>query len=417
MAERIVIVGAGLAGAGAAGELRERGFAGEIHLIGAEAHAPYIRPPLSKGYLAGDDERASFDVHPFGWYAEHDIRLVPGTRAVGLDRAARLVAIAGGEAIAYDKLLLATGSTPNALPVEGGGLEGVHLLRTVEQADALHAALAPGGRRVVVIGSGWIGMEVAATARTLGNDVTVLMRGEVPLASQLGAELGADFARLHDENGVVLRSGVTVRELVDDEGGGAVTGVLLDGGELVPADVVVAAVGAAPAIGLAASAGLETGDGVHVDARLRTSDERIWAAGDIAAAVHPLLEAAGLPARIRSEHWANAEKTGPAAARSMLGDDTPYDAIPYFYTDQFDLGMEYTGFPQLAADAEVTIRGDRGSREFIAFWLREGRVVAGMNVNIWDVADQVERLVRAGLDGHAVDVERLADPDVPLEDV
>jgi NADPH-dependent 2,4-dienoyl-CoA reductase/sulfur reductase-like enzyme len=327
------------------------------------------------------------------------------------------VTIAGGEAVTYDKLLLATGSTPNALPIAGGELENVHLLRTVEQADALHAALAPGGRRVVVIGSGWIGMEVAATARTLGNDVTVLMRGEVPLASQLGAELGGDFARLHEENGVVLRAGVTVRELVDDAGGGAVTGVLLDGDEVVPADVVVAAVGAAPAIGLAAFAGLETGDGVHVDVRLRTSDERIWAAGDIAAAVHPLLEAAGLPARIRSEHWANAEKTGPAAARSMLADETPYDAIPYFYTDQFDLGMEYTGFPQLAADADVVIRGDRDSREFIAFWLREGRVVAGMNVNVWDVADQVERLVRAGFDGHAVDGGRLADLRVPLEEL
>jgi NADPH-dependent 2,4-dienoyl-CoA reductase/sulfur reductase-like enzyme len=289
----------------------------------------------------------------------------------------------------------------------------VHLLRTVDQADALHAALAVGGRRVVLIGSGWIGMEVAATARTLGNEVTVLLRGEVPLASQLGAELGSDFARLHEENGVVLRPGTTVREVVGE--GGAVTGVLLDGGEVVPADVVVAAVGASPAVALAASASLETGDGVHVDARLRTSDASVWAAGDIAAAAHPLLEAAGLPSRIRSEHWANAEKSGSAAARSMLGDEAPYDAIPYFYTDQFDLGMEYTGFPQLAAEGEVVIRGDRAGREFIVFWVRQDRVVAGMNVNVWDVADQVERLVRAGFDGHTVDRTRLADPDVPLE--
>lgn len=412
-AERIVIVGAGLAGAGAAAELREQGFDGDIELIGAEAHAPYIRPPLSKGYLAGDDERASFDVHPLGWYAERGIRFVPGSTAVALDREARLVGLAGGDAVGYDRLLLATGSTPNPLPVPGGELAGVHLLRTVDQADALHAALAAGGRRVVLIGSGWIGMEVAATARTLGNEVTVLLRGEVPLASQLGAELGSDFARLHEENGVALRRGVAVREVVGE--GGSVTGVLLDGGEVVPADVVVAAVGASPAVALAASAGLETGDGVHVDARLRTSDASIWAAGDIAAAVHPLLDAAGLPARIRSEHWANAEKSGPAAARSMLGDETPYDAIPYFYTDQFDLGMEYTGFPQLAAEGEVVIRGDRAGREFIAFWVRQDRVVAGMNVNVWDVADQVERLVRAGFDGRVVDRARLADPQVPLE--
>ncbi|AYF97400.1 NAD(P)/FAD-dependent oxidoreductase [Protaetiibacter intestinalis] len=415
VSERIVIVGGGLAGAGAAAELRERGFDGDVELVGAEPHPPYIRPPLSKGYLAGDDERGSFEVHPLGWYAEHGIRFVPGSTAVSLDRAARLVGLAGGDALHYDRLLLATGSTPNPLPVPGGGLAGVHLLRTIDQADALHAALAGGGRRVVLIGSGWIGMEVAATARTLGNEVAVLMRGEVPLASQLGAELGGDFARLHEEHGVVLRRGVTVREVLGT--GVVVTGVLLDGGEVVPADVVVAAVGAAPAVSLAEAAGLATGDGVHVDARLRTDDERIWAAGDIANAVHPLLEAAGLPARIRSEHWANAEKGGPHAARSMLGDETPYDAIPYFYTDQFDLGMEYTGFPRLAAEGEVVIRGDRAGREFIAFWVRGGAVVAGMNVNVWDVADAVERLVRAGFAGATVDVARLADPDVPLEEL
>ena len=380
-AERIVIVGAGLAGAAAGAELRARGFAGEVTLVGAEPHAPYIRPPLSKGYLAGDDERGSFDVHPLGWYAERDIRFRAGETAAGIDRASRVVALAGGEALAYDQLLLATGSTPHPLPVSGGDLAGVHLLRTIDQADALRAAIADGGRRVVVVGAGWIGMEVAATARTLGNDVTVLLRGEVPLVSQLGAELGADFARLHEENGVVLRRGAEVRELV---GGDAVTGVLLADGELVPADVVVAAVGAAPAIGLAASAGLET---------------------------------AGLPARIRSEHWANAEKTGPAAARSMLGNGTPYDAIPYFYTDQFDLGMEYTGFPQLAAEGEVVVRGARAGREFIAFWVRDDAVVAGMNVNVWDVADDIEQLVRAGLAGAAVDRARLADPAVPLGDL
>jgi len=418
-AERIVIIGAGLAGAGAAAELRERGFDGEVELIGAEPHAPYIRPPLSKGYLAGEDDRASFDVHPLAWYAEHGIRFVPGTDAVAIDRDAQLVRLAGGEAVGYDRLLLATGATPNPLPVPGGDLAGVHLLRTVEQSDALHASLAAGGRRVVVIGAGWIGMEVAATARTLGNEVTVLLRGGVPLASQLGASLGADFARLHEERGVVLHPGATVRELVGTGGSGegGVTGVLLEHGEVVPADVVVAAVGASPAVGLARAAGLETGDGVLVDAQLRTSDPRIWAAGDIASVPHPLLQAAGLPARIRSEHWANAEKTGPHAARSMLGDLAPYDGLPYFYTDQFDLGMEYTGFPQLAAAGDVVIRGDRAGLEFIAFWVREGRVVAGMNVNVWDVADEVGRLVRAGFAGHVVDPARLADPGVPLDEL
>lgn len=415
MTEHILIVGAGLAGAGAAVELRERGFDGEIELIGAEAHAPYIRPPLSKGYLAGTDERGSFDVKPRDWYAEHSIRFVPEATVTALDASARRVRLANGDTLGYDKLLLATGSTPRPLPMPGGELAGVHLLRTVDQADALHAALAAGGKRVVLIGSGWIGMEVAATARTLGNDVTVLMRGAVPLHSQLGPELGADFAALHEQNGVVLRAEVSVDEVVGE--GGAVTGVRLEGGEVVSADVVVAAVGASPASQLAASAGLATGDGVHVDARLRTSDAAVWAAGDIAAIAHPVLEAAGLPTRIRSEHWANAEKTGPAAARSMLGDDTAYDAIPYFYTDQFDLGMEYTGFAHLTRDAEVVIRGDRAAREFIAFWVREGRVLAGMNVNVWDVADQVERLVRGGFAGHTVDSARLADSGVALEEL
>lgn len=414
-AERIVIVGAGLAGAGAAAELRERGFDGEVELIGAEAHAPYIRPPLSKGYLAGADDRASIDVRALPWYAAHGIRFTPDARVAAVDRAARRVTLADGEAVGYDKLLLATGSMPNPLPVPGGGLAGMHLLRTVDQADALRAALAAGGRRVVLIGAGWIGMEVAATARTFGNDVTVLLRGEVPLASQLGAGLGRDVARLHEENGVVLRRGAAVREVIGADG--SVAGVLLEGGAVVPADVVVAAVGASPAVQLAASAGLETGDGVHVDARLRTSDERVWAAGDIAAAVHPLLETAGLPSRIRSEHWANAEKTGPAAARSMLGDETPFDAIPYLYTDQFDLGMEYTGFPQLTGDAELVIRGDREGREFIAFWVREGHLVAGMNVNVWDVAHHIERLVRASFAGHTVDAARLADPAIPLDEL
>lgn len=420
-AERIVIIGSGLAGAGAAVELRKRGFAGEVHLLGAEKHTPYIRPPLSKGYLAGAEQPDSFEVKPASWFTEHDIRFRSGTSAVALDRGARQVTLDDGETLGYDQLLLATGSTPNPLPVAGGELAGVHLLRTLDQADALRDALAAGGRRVVVIGSGWIGMEVAATARTLGNEVTVLVRGVEPLASQLGAALGGDFARLHEQNGVVLRRGAAMREVVGS--GGAVAGVLLENGDVVPADVVVAGVGASPAIALAASAGLDVGDGadprdgVHVDARLRTSDAHIWAAGDIAAAVHPLLEAAGLPARIRSEHWAYADTTGRAAARSMLGDEPPFDAIPYFYTDQFDLGMEYTGFAHLTQGAEVVIRGDRAAREFIAFWVREGQVLAGMNVNVWDVADQVERLVRGGFAGRTVDVARLADPEVALDEL
>lgn len=412
--ERIVIIGAGLAGASTATELREQGFSGGIELIGAEVHAPYIRPPLSKGYLAGDDERSSFDVHPRDWYAAHDVTWIPGVAATAIDRERRRVDLDDGGSTPYDLLLLATGATPRIIDVPGAHLGGVRMLRTVDDSEALRADLAGGGRRIAVIGGGWIGMEVAAAARTLGNEVVVILRGGFPLETQIGAALGSDFSRLHEENGVEFRTGARVRALLGDA---EVSAVELDDGEKIAADLVVVAIGAEPVVGLAAAAGLTIGDGVLVDAQLRTDDARIWAAGDIANLAHPLLAAAGLPERVRSEHWANAEKTGRAAARSMLGRVEPYDAVPYFYTDQFDLGMEYTGFPHLAGEGELVIRGERDAREFIAFWVREGAVVAGMNVNVWDVAGEIDALVRGGLAGETVSLDRLADPDTPLDSI
>ncbi len=403
----LVIVGASLAGASAATGAREAGFRGRIVLLGAESHAPYERPGLSKGYLAGGDDRASLDVHPAEWYDEHEVQLRLGTRVTAIDPAAHTVRLAGGEELRYWRALLATGSSPRRLAVPGGDAEGVHVLRTVEDADALRAAIGGGDARVVVLGSGWIGMEVAATARSAGNDVTVLARAAVPLAAPLGAEVGSLFARLHERHGVVLRTGTAIeRVLVED---GRASGVVLAGGETVPADVVVVGHGATPALELARAAGLAIGDGVLVDASLRTSVPDVFAAGDIANVLHPLTGT-----RIRSEHWANALAGGTAAGRAMAGEEVVYDDVPYFYTDQFDLSMEYAGFSDLARDAETIYRGDPDSPELIVFWRSEGRVVAAMNVNVWDVSDTLQALIRSRA---VVDPARLADPSVDLGDL
>ncbi len=404
-AQTFVIVGAALAGASAAKTLRQEGFGGRVVLVGAEAHHPYIRPPLSKDFLRGEAGLDDVFVEKAEWYADHDIELRTGVTALGVDPVDHLVALDSGEELHYAKLLLATGSRPRRLTVEGAGLSGVHALRTLGDSEALRAELTGGGRRVVTIGAGWIGLEVAATAKTLGNEVVVLDRGSVPLASVLGAEVGRVFAQLHADNGVRLRGGAVVDHLVGDAG--RVTGVALTSGEVIAADVVVAGLGAEPNLALAESAGLALENGVAVDAALRSSDPDIVAAGDIANALHPLVDI-----RLRSEHWANALNGGAAAARSMLGQPVSYDDIPYFYTDQFDLGMEYSGFGPLARDARVVFRGDVAGREFLAFWLNGDRVVAGMNVNVWDVNETVQAIIRHG---SAVDAAALADPDVPLE--
>ena len=405
--QSFVIVGASLAGASAARILRDEGFNGEIHLIGAEEHHPYIRPPLSKDYLAGTAERDSVFVESRSWYTDRDVQFHPGTRAVDVDLAAHLVSTDDGESRRYDRLLLATGSRPRPLTVPGADLGGVHYLRTLDHAEALRSLLVGGDKRLVVVGSGWIGMEVAATARTLGNDVTILERGAVPLAAVLGDELGSLFATLHEEHGVVVRRSVVVESLVGTDG--QVTGVLLAGGETVLADLVLVGIGAVPNVELAQKAGLDVDNGILVNASLTTSDPDVFAAGDVASAEHPLIQQ-----RLRSEHWSNALNGGPVAARAMLGQSVSFDAIPYFYTDQFDLGMEYSGFGPLTRDAELVYRGNPGAREFIAFWLNAGRVVAGMNVNVWDVNDAVQDLIRHG---RPVDPSRLSDATIPLGNV
>ena len=402
-----VIVGASLGGAKAAEALRAEGFGGQIVLIGAEPHYPYERPPLSKGYLQGAEERDKIFVHSGeGWYAEQQIDLRLGTAVTAIDRDLRQVVLASGETIGYDKLLLTTGSVPVRLPVPGADSGGVLYLRTVDDCERLRGTLASASR-IAVIGAGWIGLEVAAAARSAGLPVTVVESAELPLQGVLGPEAGQVFLDLHRGHGVDFRLRSQVADILVRAD--AATGVRLADGTEVSADAVVIGVGVAPATGLAEAAGLEVDDGVVTDAALRTSDPVIYAAGDAARAYHPLL---GRPLRV--EHWSNALHQPAAAARSMLGQDVAYDRLPYFFSDQYDLGMEYTGYVPPGTCDRVVFRGDVGKREFIAFWLAGGRVLAGMNVNIWDVTDQIRELARAGLAGQTVDPDRLANPDIPL---
>ncbi len=401
-----VIVGASLAGAKAAQALREEGFAGPVVLIGDETERPYERPPLSKEYLLGKADREKIYVHPESWYADNDVDLHLGVPVTALDRGAHEAVLADGGRIGYGRLLLTTGASPRRLPVPGADQEGVLTLRRVGDTDQIKSAIAAASR-IAVIGAGWIGLETAAAARQAGVEVTVLETARLPLLRVLGPEVAEVFARLHRDHGVDLRFGVQVSEIAGE--GGRARGVRLADGTLVEADAVIVGIGAAPNSQLAQAAGLQTRDGVVVDAALRSSDPDVYAAGDVASAFHPLLGK-----HIRVEHWANALHQPAAAARAMLGQDVAYDRVPYFYTDQYDLGMEYSGYVEPGGYDQVVFRGDVARREFIAFWLRGGRVLAGMNVNVWDVTDEVQELVRGG---QAVREARLADPGVPLDQV
>ena len=397
-----VIVGAGMAGGKAAETLREEGFDGRVVLIGAEPERPYERPPLSKDYLRGESERAAVYLQEDpSWYEQHEVELRPSTAVESLDVAGRAVVLDGGERVAYDALLLATGAEPRRLAIPGADLEGVHVLRTLDDCDALRGVLDRGGR-LVVVGAGWIGCEVAASARQRGMEVTVVEPQSVPLERVLGPELGAFYRDVHADHGVALRLGTGVEAI---EGAGRVERVRAGGGTTLEADAVVIGVGVAPRTALAEGV-LDVDDGILVDAGLRTSADAVFAAGDVANHDHPIL------GRLRVEHWANALEQGPAAARAMLGQDVSYDRVPYFFSDQYDVGMEYAG--QSRPDDEVVFRGDPATREFIAFWLRDGRVAAGMNVNVWDVNEHIQALVRSGM---SVDVARLTNPDAALDEI
>jgi 3-phenylpropionate/trans-cinnamate dioxygenase ferredoxin reductase component len=414
VSETFVIIGGGLAGAKAAETLRTEGFEGRIVLVGDETERPYERPPLSKEYLLGTGPRDMAFVHDGSWYAEKNIDLLLGVRVTALNPAKRTLTLDGFEPVAYDKVLLATGSRPRRLDLPGSDHTGVRYLRTLPDADNLLASLTDGAH-VVVIGGGWIGLETAAAARKHGANATVIERSALPLQHVLGDEVASIYANLHQAHGVDLRPSSGIAEFVG--AGGALRGVKLTDGSEIPADVAIVGVGVVPNVELATAAGLDVDNGVLTDASLRTSDPAIYACGDVANSHNPLIGS-----RIRVEHWANALNGGPAAAKSMLDQDMTYDRVPYFYSDQYDLSMEYSGYVEPGGYDQVVFRGatefvDGKAPEFVAFWVAGGRVLAGMNANVWDVQDDIQRLVRAGYAGTSVDLARLADSNVPLGDL
>ncbi|HET6626683.1 MAG TPA: FAD-dependent oxidoreductase [Nocardioidaceae bacterium] len=403
MSNPFVIVGGGLAAAKAVEALRESGYDGQLVVYCEERHLPYERPPLSKDYLLGNAEIDTAFVHPSEWYDEHDVDLRLGCTVTAVDLGAHEVTAEGAQQ-AYDKLLIATGSSARRLPMADESGAPVAYLRTMEDSERIKSAFTPGGR-IAIIGGGWIGLEVASAARAAGSEVTVLEALDLPLVRVLGPEVAASFADLHREHGVDLRLNAKVSRVEEADGRALVH---LGDGSIVDADLVLIGVGVSPNVELAETAGLKTDNGIVVDEHLRTSDPSVFAAGDVASAQHPVLGRT-----LRVEHWDNAIEQGTVAGRNMAGEDVSYDRLPYFFTDQYDLGMEYVGNVGPDGYDEVVVRGDTtGTRVFTAFWLKDGRVLAGMHANDWDAIDAVRALV-----GKTVDVARLRDESVPLAEL
>jgi len=396
---QVVIVGGGLAGASAAFALREEGFEGKVVIVGEEDELPYERPPMSKTYLRGEDPIEKAHVRPEADYETANIELLRGHSVLSLDPGAkRLTSTAGS--LAYDRLIIATGAEPRRLEVPGANLEGVHYLRTRQDTDRLRAAAAKADN-IVVVGGGWIGSEVAASLRQMGRPVTFLTARPRPLEHVLGAEVAEVYRRAHVENGVRFAYGRVGQVL----GTKTVEQVEVDDGRRLDADLVVVGIGAAPRVALAQAAGLRLHhSAIEVDSFLRASAAGVFAIGDVASAWNPRYGRS-----IRVEHWDNAIQQGKAVAASIAGNARAYDRVPYMYSDQYDVGMEYRGLAPVWDD--VIIRGDLERREFHAFWLNDGRVSAAMNVNLWDDGDQLQTLVESGA---SVDAQRLADAEVPL---
>jgi 3-phenylpropionate/trans-cinnamate dioxygenase ferredoxin reductase subunit len=400
--QRFVIVGAGLAGATAAHSLRQERFDGHLILIGDEAEQPYERPPLSKDFLRGETTEIPF-VHAPDVYADNDIEVWTSSRVAGIDTGGRELALEDERRLGYDWLLVATGAEPRRLDVPGADLEGIHYLRDVADSRAI-AERIERQERLVVVGSGWIGAEIAASARQKGCEVTMIEMSSLPLERVLGPELGRIYLDIHRAHGIEFLPETTVERF---EGQGAVERVLTRDGAEVEADFVVVGIGVVPRVGLAEAAGIRVENGVLADQALATSADGVFAAGDVANAEHPFYGR-----RIRVEHWANARGQGEAVAKAMLGQPVAYDEIPYFFSDQYDIGMEYGGYA--TSWDEVVFRGDVDGREFVAFWLEDSRVVAGMNVNVWDVNETIRELIRSR---RQVDRSALIDTDAPLEDL
>lgn len=409
---QMLIAGGGLAGATAAKTLRAEGFAGPITLLAAEERIPYLRPPLSKDFLLGKAEEDAVPVVPAEWYGANDVELFTGTPAAGVRPRDHEVELTDGRTIQYSKLLLATGSKPRSIPLPGSELEGVMTFRTFDDSLKLRDQLRDGGRRVVMVGSGWIGMELAAAARTYGNQVTLIGLEDVPLGAAVGPELGNFFKRVHEGQGTRFLLPASAKAIQGN--GGHASAVVTDTGEVLPADIVVIAVGVVPDTALAATAGLRLENGILVDPGLRTSAPDIFAAGDVANALHPFTGR-----HHRSEHWSNALNGGKVAAKSMLGQDAVLDMVPYFYTDQFSVGMEYSGYPSLATGTSPVLRGSLDDEGFLAFWLRGGRngssrLIAGLSVNVPSVHKAIKSLISGKVE---LDPAQLTDPGVPLQEL
>jgi 3-phenylpropionate/trans-cinnamate dioxygenase ferredoxin reductase subunit len=381
----LLVIGGGLAGAKAVEGAREAGFDGRIWLVGDEPVAPYERPPLSKEILRGEKELHSSRVHDEAFYSDHDVELVLDDAVGSLDVGGKTATLSSGRTLSFDTAVLATGAEPRRLDLPGADLAGVHYLRTVADAEMLSAALSAGSR-VAVIGAGWIGSEVAASARSMGRDVVMIEPAELPLLNVVGATVAAAFRDLHADHGVTLRFGTAPTEL---RGSGRVEEVVLKDGSSETADVVVIGVGAVPRLALARDAGLKVDSGVVVDDQLRSTASYVLAAGDVAQAWHPRFQQS-----IRVEHWANALNQGLAAGGNAVGGSAVYDRLPYFFSDQYDLGLEYVGYAE--RDSDVVIRGDLAKRQFIAYYHRDGVVNAALTVNTWDVLDDLKALIAAG---------------------
>ena len=399
--DTFVIVGGGLTAAKAAEGLRDSGFDDRIVLVAGERHLPYERPPLSKGYLLGNEPLSNVFVHPAEWYVDHDVDVRLGITAQTIDLDAHTVS-AGREQIAFDRLLIATGATARRLPAVQGVEIPITYLRTIEDSERIHATLQQ-GRRIAVIGGGWIGLEVAAAARNAGCEVVVIEAMANPLVRVLGSELGEVFGDLHRSHGVDLRTNASVSSVDADSGQATVR---LADGTAVAADLVVVGIGVTPNTSLADSAGLKVDNGIVVDELLRTSHPDVFGAGDVANAYHPTLGR-----HLRVEHWDNAIAQGRAAARNMLGVGEPYTRLPYFFTDQYDVGMEYVGNIGPEGYDEVVIRGDLQASVFTAFWLKGGSVLAGLHVNDWDAIEPIRAIVSAD----KVDLTGLRDVGTPLD--
>ena len=399
--QTFVIAGANLTGGRAAEALRKEGFDGRVVLIGAEPDPPYERPPLSKEYLRGQVPREKIFIHKPGFYEEQRIELRLGVRATGLDLQERAVELEGGERIAFDRLLLATGGRPRRLAAPGSDLDGIYELRTVADSERIAAQLQP-GRRLVVIGAGFIGAEVAASARMQGLDVTVLEMSPVPLGRALGEEMGRLYGEIHREHGVELLTGEAIDRF---EGSGRVERVVGASGRAIDCDFVVVGVGIEPATELAEQAGLAVENGIVVDEYAETSVAGVFAAGDVARFYHPVLQE-----RLRVEHWANAQNQGVLAAKNMLGRREAYVEIPWFWSDQYDLNLQYVG--HASSWDEIVMRGDVAGRKFTAFYLKDGRLRAALALNRFKDIRPSRELIKLGV---AVEAAKLRDDGVELK--